>query len=94
MDLLGRNINNIVGNLWQRQETEQGSGSSNGNLVSLLFGKFSFFLLNPGMQFIIVFGCTDLDPQACVYFNSTRLCGIFSNIVCGFTAVLSVMHLL
>ena len=31
-DLVGKNLNNIVGNLWQRQE--EGSGSSHGNMVS------------------------------------------------------------
>ena len=33
-ELVGKNLNNIVGNLWQRQETETGSGSSHGNIVS------------------------------------------------------------
>ena len=33
-ELVGKNLNNIVGNLWQRQETE-GSGSSHGNIVSI-----------------------------------------------------------
>ena len=32
-ELVGKNLNNIVGNLWQRQENE-GSGSSHGNIVS------------------------------------------------------------
>ena len=32
-DLVGKNLNNIVGNLWQRQE--EGSGSSHGNMVSV-----------------------------------------------------------
>ena len=31
-ELVGKNLNNIVGNLWQRQE--EGSGSSHGNIVS------------------------------------------------------------
>ena len=34
-ELVGKNLNNIVGNLWnQRQENEPGSGSSHGNIVS------------------------------------------------------------
>ena len=31
-DLVGKNLNNIVGNLWKQQE--EGSGSSHGNMVS------------------------------------------------------------
>ena len=34
-DLVGKNLNNIVGNLWQRQETEGSGGSSHGNIVSI-----------------------------------------------------------
>ena len=36
-ELVGKNLNNIVGNLWQRQETETGSGSSHGNIVSTFY---------------------------------------------------------
>ena len=41
-ELVGKNLNNIVGNLWQRQETETGSGSSHGNIVSTFY-IFYFF---------------------------------------------------
>ena len=33
-ELVGKNLNNIVGNLWQRQDQTEGSGSSHGNIVS------------------------------------------------------------
>ena len=48
VDLLSRNINNIVGNLWQRQETDlttpntNTSTSSNGNMVST-FASLSLY---------------------------------------------------
>ena len=35
-ELVGKNLNNIVGNLWQRQDQTEGSGSSHGNIVSTL----------------------------------------------------------
>ena len=34
-ELVGKNLNNIVGNLWQRQETEGSGSSSHGNIVSI-----------------------------------------------------------
>ena len=43
-ELVGKNLNNIVGNLWQRQETEPGSGSSHGNIVSILHISYDIVL--------------------------------------------------
>ena len=41
-ELVGKNLNNIVGNLWQRQE--EGSGSSHGNMVSFLPYLYSMYM--------------------------------------------------
>ena len=41
-ELVGKNLNNIVGNLWQRQDQTEGSGSSHGNIVSKFWVVIAF----------------------------------------------------
>ena len=54
-ELVGKNLNNIVGNLWQRQETETGSGSSHGNIVSIFYFLSSSFFFPPVILFCVDF---------------------------------------
>ena len=69
-ELVGKNLNNIVGNLWQRQENE-GSGSSHGNIVSrdfiLLYSLFlKFMKCVSGMEnvkFLFIIGQMNSDFQ-------------------------------
>ena len=63
-ELVGKNLNNIVGNLWQRQETE-GSGSSHGNIVSII------------SQTCIVF---TLETIECIYVNNQLATIKYSNV--------------
>lgn len=56
-DLVGKNLNNIVGNLWQRQE--EGSGSSHGNMVSCF----------PGIKHMLDYVSYQLRPRR-VYSDS------------------------
>ena len=59
-DLVGKNLNNIVGNLWQRQE--EGSGSSHGNMVSCF----------PGIKHMLDYVSYQLRPRR-VYSDSPPL---------------------